>query len=494
MKSAQHRRQLLEPLNTDSSAPATPPSGRSLARLVRFSTARPRLTIALCLALAIVSALYTSRHLTFQTSSVELLPPNLLYVQRFKEHLRDFGELNDIVVVVKAPNLGQAQSYADRLAAQIKTLRSAGRVAYRIDPDLFKGQALLYLSSERLTALRDAVLSHREFIEQYAARPTLPGLFDGIGGEIARRMASGFVDLGLDSDGDAPGGGRFDSGVVDTLLGVVVEGLDGTAEPVSPWTRVFTPGGDETRSGYFTSADDRLLFILVEPRRDASNFTDNEHFIEAIRGAIAGLRGEFPDVRAGTTGTPALSNDEMLTAFHDSTIATGLAFALTLGVLLLIVRRVPETFVMLVVLIVSLAWSLGLITATVGHLSVFSVMFISLLVGIGIDYGIYVFLRYEEEMARARAPREALIVTASRTGPGISLRRARGRRHVWRPHPDGVPRDPGVRLHRRHLGPDGLPRHDDALPRRARDDSSPCPAQPAAGGRPRSRPSATRSR
>src|SRR4030095_1224316 len=160
-----------EPLTTDTSAPATPPGGRSLARLVRFSTARPRLTVVLCLLLTLVSVIYTSRHLTFQTSSVELLPPRLLYVQQFKEHLRDFGELNDIVVVVEAPNLGRAQSYADRLAAQIKALRGAGRVTYRIDPDLFKGQALLYLSSERLTSLRNGIVSHREFIAQHPAAP-----------------------------------------------------------------------------------------------------------------------------------------------------------------------------------------------------------------------------------------------------------------------------------------------------------------------------------
>ena len=362
--------------------------------------------------------LYTSRSLTFQTSSVELLPSHLPYVQNFKQHLRDFGELNDIVVAVEAPDPARAQSYADRLAAQIKTLRGAGRVTYRIDPDLFKGQALLYLSPERLASLRDAVVSHREFIEQYAARPTLPGLFDGIGGEIARRLAGGFVDLGLDDD-EAPGGSRFDAGVVDTLLSVVTEGLDGTGAIVSPWTRVFTPGSEETRSGYFVSADDRLLFILVEPRRDASSFTDNEQFIADIRNTIARLRGEFPDVRAGTTGTPALSNDEMLTAFRDSTVSGVLAFALTLGLLLVIIRRVPETLVMLAVLTISLAWSLALITATVGHLSVFSVMFVSLLVGIGIDYGIYVHFRYEEELALGELPREALAVTARRTGPGI---------------------------------------------------------------------------
>jgi predicted RND superfamily exporter protein len=74
---------------------------------------------------------------------------------------------------------------------------------------------------------------------------------------------------------------------------------------------------------------------------------------------------------------------------------------------------------MLGALVVSLAWSLGIITATVGHLTVFSVMFISLLVGLGIDYGIYILLRYEEELGLGRDPLTALQITASRTGPGV---------------------------------------------------------------------------
>src|SRR4029450_6672871 len=100
------------------------------------------------------------------------------------------------------------------------------------------------------------------------------------------------------------------------------------------------------------SAPDRLLFTLVEPRREASNFTDNEQFIADIRSTIDRLRGEFPEVRAGATGTPALSNDEMLTPFRDSTVASALAFVLTLGVLLLVIRRVSETVIMVAVLLV----------------------------------------------------------------------------------------------------------------------------------------------
>ena len=100
-------------------------------------------------------------------------------------------------------------------------------------------------------------------------------------------------------------------------------------------------------------------------------------------------------------------------------MATLLALVVTVGLLFVVIRRTIEPILMLAVLLVSLAWSLGVVAATVGHLSVFSVMFMSLLVGIGIDYGIYLFLRYDEELKSGRTPRHALVTTAGRSGPGI---------------------------------------------------------------------------
>jgi hopanoid biosynthesis associated RND transporter like protein HpnN len=57
----------------------------------------------------------------------------------------------------------------------------------------------------------------------------------------------------------------------------------------------------------------------------------------------------------------------------------------------------------------------------VGHLTLFSVMFISIVVGIGIDYGIYYLFRYEEEIFLGRNLREALEMAAARTGPGMLI-------------------------------------------------------------------------
>jgi uncharacterized protein len=384
-----------------------------MTRLVRHATERPLLTLVVCLVLAGLGVFHTARTLTFQTSAVELLPPDRVYVERFKKYLRDFGELNDIVIAVEAPDVEQAKTFATRLAEELRRPPlGASRVTYRVDPDAFSGRVLLYASSEQLTELRDKVTEHRAFLEGYAADPTLARLVDGINLEIARRFAGHFVDLGLDEPA------RFDPGFIDALLGAIGERLESRAPRPSPWGTLLTSSREE-RSGYFLSRDKKLLFMLVEPRREAGNFTDNQDVIAAIRGRIAALRVEYPGVAAGVTGTPALANDEMLTAFHDSAVATALASVLTLLAVLLLFRRFVKPLLMFLVLMVSLAWSMGLITLTVGHLTVFSVMFISLFVGIGIDYGIYFLFRYEEEKTLGRSVPVALAVTAGRVGPGI---------------------------------------------------------------------------
>jgi uncharacterized protein len=73
------------------------------------------------------------------------------------------------------------------------------------------------------------------------------------------------------------------------------------------------------------------------------------------------------------------------------------------------------------VLSLSLCWSIGVTTLVIGHLSLFSVMFISIVIGLGIDYGIYFLFRYEEELFLGRNLREALTITAARSGPAILL-------------------------------------------------------------------------
>jgi hopanoid biosynthesis associated RND transporter like protein HpnN len=390
--------------------------GRLLAAVVRASIWRPWVTVVLSTLLALGAGLYTFSTLDFVTSALRLLPQRARYVVLLNQYLQDFSELDDIIVAVEAPSPTQAKQYADRL---VRTLRRDGlqtRITYRVDPSFFDRRGLLYLAVDDLIRLRDRLFDYDEFIRSYAARPTLVRLLEGLNQQFANAMALGFLDLGIGESGVA------DLRFVDAVVDQILARLEGTTLYVSPWDRAFSLGSlDEPDAGYYFSSDKRLLFLFVAEQLDEGNFASNRERIGAIRRAIGKLGSEFPDVRAGVTGGPTIADDEMGTAVRDSALATGLAGVLTLALLLLAYRRLGTPLLLLATLAASLLWSLGINTLLIGHLSVFSVMFLSLVIGVGIDYGIYFLYRFQEEWALDAPITEAMRRTADRTGPGILL-------------------------------------------------------------------------
>ena len=392
-------------------------TGRVLRRLVRLSCRRPGVTVAISLLLAAAAVAYTAHALTFKTSTRALLPQDAGYVVRYAEYAKEFGELEDIVVVVEAGSFEGARAYAAQLTEELKQAPvKFQRVAYRIDPKRFEGRQLLYLTTPELREIRDKIFDHQEFMESFAGDPSLARLLEGVNTQMAAAFVSNLFDIGL-QDKDLPVDTRF----LRVLLDQMASRLERPAPYRSPWGTLFSFGEDSPDdAGYFLSEDKSLLFILVEtPPSEKGSFMGDQAAIETIRAAVAKLRPAFPNVQAGVTGAPALSNDEMTAAFHDSSISDVLAFALILLVMTLAFVRVGKPLLMLGVLAVTLAWSMGVVTLTVGHLTLFSVMFISIVVGIGIDYGIYYLFRYEEEIFLGRSLREALELTAARTGPGM---------------------------------------------------------------------------
>jgi uncharacterized protein len=393
-------------------------TGRLLRRLVRVSCRRPYVTVTLSLLLALLGIVATVQGLRFKTSGRDVLPQDAGYVQRYAEYARDFGELEDIVVVVEARTFEAAKAYASRLVQELRgSPVKFPRASYRIDPQRFEGRQLLYLSSEKLREIRAKIFDHQEFMESFAADPSLAQLLEGVNTQFAQAFMNNVFDLGLDDK--SPADTRF----LQVLLEQIDQRLDRPTRYRSPWGTLFSFGREaEADAGYFLSDDKSLLFVLVEtPKGDTGSFVGDHEAITTVRDAVERLRAVFPNVQAGVTGAPVLSNDEMSAALEDSKVATILSFALTLGLIWLSFLRVGKPTLMLGVLAVSIAWSMGVVTLFVGHLTIFSVMFISIVVGVGIDYGIYFLFRYEEEIFLGRNLREALERTAARAGPAVLL-------------------------------------------------------------------------
>src|SRR5262249_42616602 len=289
---------------------ATGMIGRSLRRLVALAARRPVLTIAAWFVVAALMLGWTLVALRFETSTLRLLSPTARYVTLYEQYSRNFGEVDDVMIIVESGDVGRSVAFAERLVDRLRRgpIRFH-RLTYQVDPEHFAGQRLLYLPLDELRHLHRAWLGHQDFIERFAARPGLATLL----GEIRRSIDGGILmdmfDLGLAGDSGRAGLTAL-RGLV-AQLRAVADGRDGYR---SPWAALWGRERDPAEV-LFLSDDKRLLFVFADPVSGGVGFAADRDAVEEIRRRIAELRLEFPDVAAGVTGGPALSADEMTSAF-----------------------------------------------------------------------------------------------------------------------------------------------------------------------------------
>ena len=391
-------------------------TGRLLQRLVQVCCTRPALTLVVAFALAALGVGYAAHSLTIETSKFHLLPLHQRYATLYKDYAEDFGQLEDIVVVVQSPTVDTSTAYAARLAGVLRDgALGTARVSYQVDARRMEAHALLYLPLATLQDTLQTVATHEELLADFAATPTLAQLVDGINQSVGSTF---LPDVFGPDAGDEPN--PAPTRLLRDLLTQMSERIDG--QPYrSPWENLFAAAIPPPNGGYFLSQDQRLLYVVID-LVDAPRTFEAEHAaIGTIRRAIASLRPEFDSVQAGVTGAPALFSDELDAAAHDGRMASVLALVLTLGLLLLAFRRLVTSSAILLVLALSLGWSLGVVTLIVGHLTIFSMMFASVVIGLGTDYGIYFLFRYREERVLGQTIVGALERTAARSGPAILL-------------------------------------------------------------------------
>src|SRR5262249_2963278 len=96
-------------------------TGRRPRRPVRLPRPRPGMTVTAAVLVAAVSVVYALTFLQFETSQRALLPQGKRFIERYSEFDKEFGDLDDLVIVVQAPSLPEATIYANRLARELRT-------------------------------------------------------------------------------------------------------------------------------------------------------------------------------------------------------------------------------------------------------------------------------------------------------------------------------------------------------------------------------------
>ncbi|EKR63092.1 export membrane protein [Leptospira weilii str. 2006001853] len=167
---------------------------------------------------------------------------------------------------------------------------------------------------------------------------------------------------------------------------------------------------------YNISPDKGMLIFLIKP---AGSFTDIEFNIaldKKIKEIVAELAFDKKGIQIGYTGTYRLHLDD-----YETLMAALKPIAITsfigIAVLLLFFFRNPLFILILLVSLLSgILFSFGLTTIVIGQLNSVTSIIASILMGLGIDYGIQFLYRFREEFTRDQDTLRSIKDTIYHTG------------------------------------------------------------------------------
>jgi hypothetical protein len=371
------------------------------SRLFAFIAGRPRLILALALFFSALSVIYTKKNMEFLTGRDDLMPKNAPFQMDYQAYRREFGDQEEIVAVIESDDAEKSTRAADALYQRLNRETALFRdVFYPGGLPFFRRNGLLFMPVEDLQRLRHTLTMAAPVLKNLAASPSVQTLFTSLTGQIDEYLASG-NPASLES-----------LTFMLTTLDKGFKSFNGTGSAIT-MDSFLKGGGDGTPSTLENAGKQQV--ITMRPVKNEGSFLASEKPIKAARAALAEIlkRPEFKGVTAGLTGVPVLEYEEMATSQRDIGIATILSLSLTVILLLFAFRGLLNVVSAMVSLIVGICLSFGFATATVGHLNILSMVFAIMLIGLGIEYGIQVVLRYQEEV-RGGSPGLTAIETSLR--------------------------------------------------------------------------------
>ncbi|MEM8772718.1 MAG: MMPL family transporter [Pseudomonadota bacterium] len=359
------------------------------------------LTLAI-MGLAAAAGWYAANNLKVNTDTSAMLDPSLPFQQRASALREAFPQIKtDIIVIVRAASLDEADAYASDLRDAIADNKNAfDSVFAPAQEDFFAENGLLYLSEGELESRMAQMSKASGLIETLIKSPELGTFFTTLAENDALAEQS---DLGQETL----------QALYDEIANVADAALKGEERPFS-WMGAL----DED----LRAKDAHTRLIYATPVLDYTRLQPAKAGIEALREIIAGLDERYAGrVETFITGDPALRVEELEAVTTGIGLSMALSLVLVTFLLLLCYRSLAMATLTLAGLLVTLVLTSAFAAAFIGELNLVSVAFTVLLIGLGLDFAIHLLLHVQERRVDGQSNEDALKGALGEVGPALAL-------------------------------------------------------------------------
>jgi len=356
---------------------------------------------------------YLSEHIQYTAKWSDMLPKGDRRTEEFDRILKEFVSASNIVIVVQGEE-SQIKAFADDIAPKLlqplpipdsdKEPRVfVRRVDYKQEVDFIRNHGFMLMKESDLKNMKDIFQD-----------PGLIPLLTNINNSFEKEYIQTGESLSTREKED--GAYMFLDGI-DTWLEVMERYLSGEIVDVKETHSAV----DKLLVGdpYFISYDRRALILNVIPNFSMMEMDLMVDGTDAVQVLVNETLEKFPDVRAGLTGSIPLGRDEMVYSMEGLGV-TSLIALIAIGVLLFVSFRMwVAPILALLNLVIGLIWAAGVSALLVPVISVMTMMFMIVLIGLGIDFSIHIISSFTEMRALGQPIHEAMRNGLLKTGKGV---------------------------------------------------------------------------
>ncbi len=365
--------------------------------------------------LCLVSLYYTHSHLYFDPDRGNLIRRSAALQKSQDRYLAEFPRAEDMVVIVEDGTDADRRAFIDDLEKALKAEpETFNHVFGKTELSFVRSHALQYVDVNALAEMTQSLEKNLPLIKGIASASSFA--------ELVKSVPADEMQFHDDKD------------VIETLP-VVNAALDqlidciktrGHYKFVSPIIKAAGSNEEglpeEIAQGsmaiYNTLSKGRIYLLLARPVYPDNVPSDKaiEKSVLRMREILETMQRAHPKVLVSLTGELVLDVDESLVSTSDSSNATVISLILVALVFAWAFREFYRPLMAVFTLILGVGWTMGFATLAVGHLNLLTVTFCTILIGLGIDFGIHFIYRYDEERVTGLASLEAMQATLAGAG------------------------------------------------------------------------------
>ena len=367
--------------------------GTYLSRLSLSCYRRPLLSLCFLSLSFVASVVYGATHLQLQLAWTYLFDAEDPVVTTFMEARDEFPYPGDIAVLVDRGSEDRREQFVELVAAEMsKEPEVFHHVFYRLDLTTLGTRALYFLDEELLESLHnmvsaDAGVSREEMVSEAAVKVQLKLLKD-LKTALLTRGRSTLVPIWRLFTTDET------SRVTETLLKLM----------------------NGERYLYATLAKQQIHVLIFKGGTRGTTLSTPGQEVVAVRELLDRLAPAAYGLRVRVTGVPVMLHDERETCAQDSLRSGTISFVLILLVFTVGFGGLRKPLYSIIGLTCGLGWTFAYAALTIGHLNFITVTMVSMLMGLGIDFGIHLLFRFQEECEKMPDQEEALQMAVRTTG------------------------------------------------------------------------------